>query len=163
MMEENNKTREVLLQAVEGLSDDQLNQQVVEGKWSIMQVLEHLNLLEKVVSHMIRSQLENETDTAVEAKPIEELTLNRSIKIEAPSFLIPSNDYITLEDMKARLLKSRARLLQAIEGVEPALLQKKSYQHPNFGVINLHQWVSFVGLHERRHLQQIEELKERLF
>ena len=41
-------------------------------------------------------------------------------------------------------------------------LQKKAYPHPIFGLIRLDEWVPFIGYHEKRHLEQIEEIKAKL-
>ncbi|PXW87084.1 hypothetical protein DFR56_106154 [Pseudogracilibacillus auburnensis] len=34
--------------------------------------------------------------------------------------------------------------------------------HPGFNMLNLSQWISFIGWHERRHIEQIKEVKEKL-
>ena len=41
-------------------------------------------------------------------------------------------------------------------------LEQKSFPHPLFKELSLKQWIPFVGLHEKRHLLQIEELKSKL-
>ncbi|QDI92067.1 DinB family protein [Salicibibacter halophilus] len=158
------EARNDLLSGVEGLSDEQLNREVEEGRWTIAQVLEHLFLLEKGMTLTIEKELTNEdSQPARKKKPIE-LTLERSgQEREAPEQLQPSNAFMTFEEIKERLGQSRATLLERLRNVDDTtVLAKKSAKHPAFGTMDMEQWIEFIGLHERRHLQQIEELKAKL-
>lgn len=157
-MDENEIIREEVLQSVAGLSDEQLNEQVEEGRWSIMQVLDHLYLMERSVVHVISDQLANGETKSTSEKPIH-LTTNRSTKVDAPSFVVPSNDFITLDEMKSKLAQSRNALLKVVNSADQSVLKQRTYLHPAFGELSLDQWIPFVGLHEKRHLAQIEELK----
>lgn len=160
-METNRQYRDEVLQAVSGLSDEQLNKQVEEGRWSIMQVLEHLYLIEKSITKMFSHQLENGETKLVADAPIE-FTVNRSRKLIAPSFAEPSGEFLTLEEIKKKLEKSREVFIKVVNSADPALLEQRAYPHPAFGELNLKQWIPFVGLHEKRHLAQIEQLKGKL-
>lgn len=160
-MEDNKKIREAVLRSIENLSDEQLNEQVEAGRWSIMQVLDHLYLMERVIVHTLADQLTNGEDKATVEKPIQ-FTTNRSTKVTAPSFATPSDDFISLEEMKSKLTKSRENLNNLIASADKTLLAQRSYPHPVFGDLSLTQWIPFIGLHEKRHLAQIEEVKAKL-
>jgi hypothetical protein len=160
-VEENKRIREEVLQSICGLTDEQLNERTGDGSWSIMQVLEHLFLIEQSITKSISKQLVNEESVPAENKPIH-YAVDRSRKITAPSFVTPSEDYITLEDMKRKLTESRAELIKVVNEANPDLLEQKSFPHPVFGLVSLKQWVPFIGFHEKRHLLQIEEIKGRL-
>ncbi|GAA1377880.1 DinB family protein [Peribacillus frigoritolerans] len=88
-MNENEKIRGELLNAVNGLSDEQLNAQLETGRWSIIQVLDHLYLMERAITKSISDKLKSDESIPAVDKPIE-LTLNREVKVEAPSFVTPS-------------------------------------------------------------------------
>jgi hypothetical protein len=75
---------------------------------------------------------------------------------------VPDHEYKTLEEMKEKLSRSREKLLSVVTEAGEEALEKKSLPHPVFGPLNLKQWVEFVGQHEKRHLAQIEEIKEQL-
>jgi hypothetical protein len=160
-VEENKRIRDEVLQSVNGLSDKQLNEPVEDGTWSIMQVLEHLYLIERSITKSISKQIVNEESLPTEDKPIH-YAVDRSRKIVAPSFVTPSEDYITLEDMKSNLAKSRAELIKVVNDADTTLLEQKSFPHPVFGLVSLKQWIPFIGFHEKRHLLQIEEIKGKL-
>ncbi|WP_342043550.1 DinB family protein [Bacillus sp. OTU2372] len=160
-MEENKKIREEVLQSVSGLSDEQLNVQVQDGRWSIMQVLHHLHLIERAITFVISDQLANGESKSISDKPIH-LAVNRTTKVNAPSRVEPPKRFITLVEMKNKLSQSREVLTKVVDTADPSLLEQRAYPHPVFGELSLKQWIPLIGLHEKRHLAQIEELKEEL-
>lgn len=160
-LEQNKSIRQELLNTVSNLSDEQLNKEVEEGRWTIMQVLHHLHIIEDGVAKAIQYTLKKGEKQSVKAKPIE-LTVDRTTKIEAPSFADPEAKFITLEEMKDKLKESRNTLLQVVSSSDKNQLKEKAYPQPIFGLMSLDQWVPFIGYHEKRHIEQIEELKEKL-
>ncbi|MBB6451732.1 hypothetical protein HNQ94_000153 [Salirhabdus euzebyi] len=160
-MQENEKIRAELLQLVEDLSDDELNERVEENSWTIMQVLQHLHLLEKVVAKSISKSLLTDHVNPTSEKPIH-LTTDRRKKIDAPPFVSPTEEYITLAEMKIMLEESRSQFIHALSGIPEELLENKSFPHPVFNDLSIKQWIPFIGLHEKRHMKQIEELKGKL-
>jgi len=157
-MEHNYKIRKELLESVSNLTDQQLNTKPEEGKWSIMQILEHLYLMEKVVVQRMTQELNYNTEPTSEV-PITML-LNRSRKIDAPDFLKPSDEFISLKDMKSKLDESREALINFVSHTSEDDLTNRAMAHRLFGRLRLKQWVELIGYHEQRHLEQIEEVKE---
>ncbi|TMU87554.1 DinB family protein [Bacillus sp. BHET2] len=150
-----------LLNNVNGLTDKQLNKRVEDGRWTIMQVLDHLYLMERSLTKAIQTTLEKGEVQEVESKPVH-FTVNRSTKVDAPPFVIPTEEKLTLQEMKDKLEASRKDLLSFLETTSKEDLQKKAYPHPIFGKIRLDEWVPFIGYHEKRHIEQIIELKSKL-
>lgn len=160
-MKETEKIRIELLENVSRLTDDQLNKRVVEGKWTIMQVLDHLYLMERAIVGSMTAALAKEENNPTELKPYL-LTLDRSRKIEAPVPLTPPDSYQTLEQMMLKLESSRKALTNLVTGLSDEFLIRKSFPHPVFGLMDAKQWIHFIGIHEKRHLAQIEELEQSL-
>jgi uncharacterized damage-inducible protein DinB len=160
-LEDNKRIREKILQSVSGMSDKQLNERVEDNSWTIAQVLEHLYLIERSITISISKQLENEESVQTNEKPIH-YAVDRSRKIQAPSFVFPSDEYMSLEEIKGKLTESRAALINVVDEADESLLEQKSFPHLVFGLVSLKQWVPFIGFHEERHLAQIEEIKEKL-
>ncbi|GIO01938.1 hypothetical protein J5TS2_26060 [Brevibacillus halotolerans] len=152
--------RTELIDKVDGLSDTELNQRAMEGVWTIGQVLEHLYLTEKAVAYHVRKALSNE-DVQIEPKSIS-LILDRSNKVQAPAPYEPTDEPKHLQDLLLKLESTRTSLLAACEGTESSQLAKKGFTHPAFGLLDINQWIEFVGLHEQRHLEQIKEIKAHL-
>lgn len=155
------KIREEVWESVTGLSDGQLNEVVEKGKWTISQVLEHLYLMEENVAHNIKLVLLSKENNPTDEKPIHTV-VDRTNKRDAPDYLIPSNDFQTLEELKKKLANSRETLLKSIEGVSEEDLNEKAFIHRRFGLLTIKQWVSLIGYHEKRHLEQIKEIKQAL-
>lgn len=160
-MKNNIKVREEIWKSVSGLSDQQLNEVVEEGKWTIAQVLEHLYLIEKNIASNIQNALLSNEYNPTESKPVH-LAANRTRKVDSPKNLTPSNEFKTFEDLENKLTNSRKALVDTLQGVSEDDLTQKSLPHGAFGMLSLKEWVSFIGFHEQRHLEQIEEIKQHL-
>lgn len=161
LMKINDEAREKLLNEVEGLNDEELNRKPSGDRWSIRQILEHLFLMEAGIAKTIQYQLAKGDSHETREKPIER-TVDRSVKVEAPESARPSEDFTSLQEMKEKLAGSHGLLRKIAETVPTEQLEAKSYPHPVFGDMNLKQWIPFVGYHELRHIDQIQEVKEAL-
>lgn len=159
--EDNEKVRDEVLKAAEGLPDDLLNRKPAADEWSPMQVLEHLYLMENYIAKNVSRQIASESSEKTVKKPIQ-LTVNRMIKVDAPAPLVPSEEYVTLDEMKTRLNESRIFLNSVYDGTSEEVLKNKSMPHPVFGKVPLIQWFPFIGLHEKRHLKQLEKAIEKV-
>ena len=153
--------RSEVLNSVSDLTDEQLNEELEDGRWTIMQVLDHLYLMERSLTKTIQLTFEKGEEQEVESKPVH-YTVDRSTKVDAPPFVVPTEDKLTLQEMREKLAASRKDLLTFLETTSKEALQRKAYPHPIFGKIRLDEWVPFIGYHEKRHLEQIEELKKKL-
>ncbi|WP_099157413.1 DinB family protein [Virgibacillus ndiopensis] len=160
-MQRNEKVREALLVEVNEISDNDLNKKPDEKSWSIKQVLEHLFLMEGAIVKTIQDQLKNGEDVNADPKPIE-LTVDRSQKVNAPDYTVPSDEFFTLDEMKLKLEASRQGLLRLVANTDENELERKGFPHPVFGQMSLSQWIPFIGWHEKRHILQIQEIKEQL-
>jgi hypothetical protein len=155
IFENNNKVRKELYKTIEVLSDEQFNKKPSNGGWSPKQILEHLTLMETVIAKNISNELKNPSSPKAIKKPIA-VSTNRIIKVEAPNYTVPTEDFRTKEEMKEQLHNSRLYLLDVYESGSKNDFLEKSFKHPIFGQIPLCQWFPFVGLHEKRHLKQLK-------
>ncbi|UII58244.1 DinB family protein (plasmid) [Cytobacillus spongiae] len=153
--------RSDVLNSVHGLTDEECNTRFKNSRWTIIQVLEHLYLMETSLTKAMKTTLSNGEEQDVPSKPIH-YTLDRSTKVDAPPFVTPTKEFQTLHEVTAKLESSRKNLLKFLNHTNKELLQKKAYPHPVFGLIRLDEWVPFIGYHEKRHLGQIEEMKKSL-
>lgn len=160
-LQPNKEAREALLNEINDLSDENVNQKPDATNWSIKQIAEHLFLMEGVIVKMVESQLEIGEDAKTEQKPIE-LAVDRSQRVEAPDFAKPSEAFETLEELKLKLEASHQGCLQLVEAANERDLERKAFKHPVFGDMSLQQWLPFIGWHEKRHILQIQEVKEKL-
>ena len=54
--------------------------------------------------------------------------------------------------------RSRAELHGLRPKLEAIDLSGMTYPHPAFGPLNLYQWLALIGMHEDRHLRQVESI-----
>jgi hypothetical protein len=79
------------------------------------------------------------------------------VKLTAPERVRPGGN-VALADALDALRRTRAALEDLRPRLESADLGAATYPHPAFGEFNSAQWLAFIGLHEGRHLRQIENL-----
>jgi DinB superfamily len=160
------ETRARLVGAVEPLTDEQQGFRPSPERWSAAEIVEHLSIVERRVARMLGvliSKLEPESERA-EGSPFEPVTITEFVerslteKYTAPDEIRPKG--APLSDSLARLRDSRAALRSLRERVERVDGPRARFPHPVWGPLDLYQWLAFVGAHERRHLAQIEALKE---
>jgi hypothetical protein len=150
--------RKELLDFVDQVPEQQASVKPEEDRWSILEVLEHLYLMEQLVVYQINQALkQGDTQQATE-KPIHKTT-NRDYKVDAPEAVRPKGEFTTLDQAKEGLKKTREATLFLIHNKEQETLQNRVFPHPAFGDMNLEQWVEFIGWHELRHLDQMKEVK----
>jgi uncharacterized damage-inducible protein DinB len=148
-----------IMESVKGLTDEELNQLVEEGTWTISQILMHLYLMEKEITKAIVKAIQEGEHLSATEKPVH-LTAIRKKKFKAPVYSTPPNDYITYIELQAKLERSRKELLDVINRLTEEQLVNFSAPHPVFERLNIKQYVEFIGYHEDRHRQQIEDVKE---
>nr|WP_256438793.1 DinB family protein [Sporosarcina sp. Te-1] len=127
-MQINDKAREELLNELNDLSDDDINKKPSDREWSIQQILEHLYLMEGGITQTIAHQLATGDEKRVADKPIE-LSVNRSTKVQAPPFAVPTEDARSLAELKTKLFQTHEALREFVEQSSADDLEKKAYPH----------------------------------
>jgi hypothetical protein len=156
------ETRNRLLQEISGLSDEQLNRKTDDGNWSIAQVCHHLYLSESVFTQAIIYGLNKSNGRKAERQPIQ-LAVDRTQKANAPDIVAPGDTPLELEKITDLLSQSRHQFFEFYNQLEDkSILAEKSTKHPLFGYTPLDQWVDLIYLHEKRHIEQIKEIKSLL-
>ena len=158
----NEEVRRRLITRVEAAGDGEARAR--EGGWTVAEIVEHLSIAERGIMRAIEGLLgpasSDGEDGQTAPKAFAPFSLDEQAeqargKIEAPEFLRPTG--LPLSEGLARLTASRA----ALAGLRP-LFDLADYSrrlpHPAFGPLNAAQWLAFIGMHEERHLRQIERI-----
>ncbi|WP_237582634.1 DinB family protein [Pontibacillus yanchengensis] len=153
--------RQEVLNFVDTLSNEKATTKPDQHTWSVVEVLEHLYLMENVVIKQIEHAIKNGEVKEVGEKPIHKTTI-RTQKVDAPETVQPKGHFQTIEDAKQGLEQSREATLFLIHNKDQELLQHRTFPHPLFGDMNLEQWIEFIGWHELRHLEQMKEVHNQL-
>jgi|ERR1041385_2638323 hypothetical protein len=154
----NDAVRRGLVARVEGLDDARANAN--EGGWTVAQIVEHLSITEPRITDAINGMLAAGEGDSGARKPfapfsLDELAEQARGKFEAPEFLRPTG--LPLAEGLMRLKESRAALAALRPRFESADYSRV-LKHPAFGMLNAAQWLAFLGMHEQRHLRQIERI-----
>lgn len=156
---------EALLSSFEG---DDWSWKPAPESWSAGEVAEHLMLSEELIFSTVQETVDGEpnpdwqTASAGKLERIRQFMPDRSQKVTAPSEVTPTGDY-TREQILESFAEARAETLRFARETElPLKTHTRTHPAPFFGELNAHQWLVFLGEHNRRHNQQIAEIKEAL-
>lgn len=158
-------TRQKLYQQVKELSPTQANFKSAPDTWSVAEILEHLNKAEQQIVKRFNDLLPaanpgNSNTVPVEFAPFSMdsyLETTRDRKLKSPEPLVPAGG-LAVSELLQRLRASRDELLALRPRFETHDLSQIVGPHPAYGPINPYQALAGVGLHENRHLRQIESI-----
>ncbi|HVZ50295.1 MAG TPA: DinB family protein [Gemmatimonadaceae bacterium] len=137
-----------------------------EGRWSVVNVLEHVAIVEarigKGLGQWIAEErahgLARETDTSPILPLIRpERFVDRSRPIKTTAAGEPSG-MITVDEAMHRLASARAAVKAAMVDGDGYALATAHRPHPALGPLNLYEWIAFVGGHMQRHAMQVREI-----
>jgi hypothetical protein len=160
-------TRSRLYERVGTLSQEQEQFRPATDAWSVREIVEHLAILEESLSKLFRVMLSKAEAarkhgaSAEPPPPMEPFTLDHCIerslqeKYQAPESVRPSGS-LPVAMLLERLRESRSLLRSLQPRLEATDLSRSLYPHPVFGPLNPYQWLALIGIHEERHLRQIE-------
>ncbi len=138
------------------------------GKWSVAEVIWHLQRVERGVAKLIAKRA---GEARASGHPAESSTTSmigaldgravddRTQPIIAPPQVSPPEP-IDPNEVERQLEESRSLLRAAIADADGLALGSITHPHPVLGEINLYQWILFVGHHEARHAGQIAEVAD---
>lgn len=159
------KIRNLLKEKVSGLSDEQANLRENDAGWTVAEIVEHLAILEHGVIQIAgklaaKAEREGGKFNGIFNPPFsfaEKAATLGNEKLAAPERIHPQGG-ITIAESLVKLDENRRVLNELRPRIEAADSSDAKFPHPFFGDLNLYEWLVIVGLHERRHLQQIERI-----
>ena len=157
------KTRNELKQRVSSLTEEQKNSRSGENGWSVSEIVEHLATVESGVVRIAAKLLAKAEADGVKSDgtlnpPVSFVEQTKSIenrKLQAPERIHPQGAQ-SLSESLAKLDENRRALSEMRSRIEAVDSTATAFPHPFFGNLNLYEWLAMVGMHEARHLQQIE-------
>ena len=143
------------------VDEDLFSSSPVNGKWSIIQILEHIVISEEMAILYVNKKIKSpELLNSVTMKTkIYAILMNNLLKynfrFKAPQKVNPSH-YPTskVENILHRWQQARISLEQ-LSRMSPVVLEKGIFKHPGVGYLNFSQMVDFLKSHFEHHLTQI--------
>ena len=128
----------VLVEIIDGLTDEQIRRNFDPGKWSIFENIVHLQTFQHKFNSRVKQILENNNPE------FEKYTAETD-----PLFL--DNCHKSTREVMQDLLTVRKEMTARIVALGEKEFDKTG-SHKVYGIMNLHQWLNFFLLHEAHHL-----------
>lgn len=164
----NAKVREKLKTRVADLTDQQLNFRFDENQWTIREIVEHISIVEvniaalcsRLLQKSMEDNLANDGTAHISSEFLAKASSagdRRIHKLQAPDRVCPSGNFSIAQSLAK--MGENAEVLRSLQkGLETVDTQKHKFPHPAFGEMSATEWLFLIGGHDRRHLDQIEEI-----
>jgi len=132
---------EEVTRMVAGLGEADLARRTVADKWSVKELLCHLDRIHEVFDDRVTAMLEQENRKLPPYEPDGDAAFEARVKRSTA-------------DTLAAFLARRERLIARLEELRPADWHRPG-QHPEYGNYDVHFCVEYLGHHEAHHLYQM--------
>jgi len=158
------ETADEFLNLISGLNGEQWTRKPITDGWPVQQIAEHMVLAEKAMFAKVQEALASPphvdwvTVAARKTAYIGRVLPDRKQKAAAPSGLEPHRGW-SIEETVAHFRAGRARTLEFARKTDRPLKGHISrHPFPLFDLLNAHQWLLYIPLHNVRHNRQIAEV-----
>jgi hypothetical protein len=157
------RTRQALLDAVAGLTDNQARWKPAPDRWSILEYVEHLAVSDDELIQMIERSLktparpETEEQRKAREQKIRETQVPRGAN-RAPEMLRPGGRFSSLAEAVSAFLAARERTLEYARTTQ-ADLRSHFSPHTVLGPLDGYQWLTGNAHHAETHAGHILEIR----
>jgi hypothetical protein len=158
------QVRQSVYDRIEGLGAEQAAFRSEPDGWSPAQLAEHMCISEERLSGAIdrflsaaEAQGRPSAGPAIAPVTIDRVQEQAKGKFKSPLATQPSGS-LSMPEIIERMHRSRETLMAMRSRLEAIDVSDVSFPHPVFGPLNLYEWLVFIGMHERRHLTQMEAI-----
>ncbi len=158
------KTEQGVFDAVKGLSEAQLKYKAAPDRWSIEECVIHIATTEAALWSTVDSILKQPAnpDKRSEVKITDDKVVpmleDRSHKVKTSPMLEPQNSPFKTMDDALKAFKTNSEKLIAYVSTTNDDMRNHVVTYP-FGSFDSYQMLLFIGAHNNRHTQQIDEVK----
>lgn len=157
------KSRQTLLDAVEGVTEEEARWKPSADRWSILEYVEHLAISDDGLMDLVKKSLampatpETPEERAAREQRIKATPVPRGVN-KAPERLQPSARFATLADALNAFLASRERTIDYARTTEDDL-RSHFTTHGVLGPLDAYQWLTGNAHHAETHAGHIRELR----
>ena len=158
-----NRSRQTLLDAVEGVTENQARWKPAADRWSILEYVEHLAVSDDGLIAVIKRSLttparpETEDQRRERETKIKEIPVPRGAN-RAPEMLQPGGRFPSLEGAIAAFLAARERSIEYARSTQEDL-RSHFTDHSVLGPLDGYQWLMGNARHAETHAAHIRELR----
>jgi hypothetical protein len=157
------RQRAAFLAELHGMRPSRLALRPAPEKWSALELVEHLVLVEEAVLRGIpdRPPTRSLADSARAAMvlPLLYLTFTRGGRLRAPTRDLLPVGGSSLPQLEARWTRARANLRAVLQLMGPEDLSRPFFRHPVIGWLTTLEGVAFLERHVAHHLHQVKRIR----
>jgi hypothetical protein len=158
-----NRSRQTLLDAVNGVTENQARWKPAADRWSILEYVEHLAISDDRLIALIKRSLSTPARPESEAQRRERETKIRETPVprganRAPEMLQPGGRFASLGEAVAAFLAARERSLEYARTTEEDI-RSHFTDHSVLGPLDGYQWLMGNARHAETHAGHIRELR----
>ncbi|HUI77336.1 MAG TPA: DinB family protein [Bryobacteraceae bacterium] len=152
-------SRKVFTDAAAGVSEAQAKTNPAEGRWSVLQCVEHVTIVEERFLGFLESagRLDSPAIDAKKEAELLALVADRSARAQAPEPVQPTGRYPTLAEAMQGFNAVRGRTIAFATG-RAGDLHTLACEHRRFGPLNGREMLVVIAAHARRHAEQMREV-----
>ena len=131
-----------------------------EGKWSVLQILEHICLSDAIMIRVIgrpTTTVSEHAELVGDSKLRTTVAQGRAYKITAPEALTPLGAFANIAEFESVFVRQVDEFKHDLTSGK-ILIDNRTFTHRYFGEMTITDWMNFVIHHTTRHLEQIREL-----
>ncbi len=157
------RSRQTLLDAVDGVTEEQARWKPAADRWSILEYVEHLAISDDELVAMIRRSLstparpETEDERRQREETIRQTPVPRGAN-RAPENLVPQARFNSLAEAVQAFLAARERTMTFARTTQDDL-RSHFVQHSVLGPLDGYQWLMGNGRHAETHAAHIREIR----
>jgi len=157
------ESRQDLHAAVEAIEEAGARTRPGEGRWSVLECVEHVAVAERRFLGRLESAVRQDSlsiDPQREAH-VSAVVTDRGRRLQAPEPVQPSGRFASLAEALADFDATRAQVVQFAEA-HHSELRALAAQHPLFGQVTGYELMLIIAGHACRHAAQIRETRAAL-
>jgi hypothetical protein len=157
------RSRTALLNAVDGVTEDQARWKPGPERWSILEYVEHLAVSDDALVAMVKRSLEapghveTEEERKAREQKIRETPLPRGVN-HAPESLKPVARFDSLADAVTAFLAARERSIEYAQSTTDDL-RRHFAPHAVLGQLDGYQWLCGNARHAETHARHVVEIR----
>jgi DinB superfamily len=157
------RSRQTLLDAVQGVTENQARWKPADDRWSILEYVEHLAVSDDGLIAIIQRSLATPARPESDAERRERETKIRETQVprganRAPQMLQPGGRFSSLQEAIAAFLTARERSLEYARSTQEDL-RSHFADHSVLGPLDGYQWLMGNARHAETHAGHIRELR----
>jgi uncharacterized damage-inducible protein DinB len=156
------RRRQTLLEKLDSLSTGELKFKAGQDKWSVVEVVEHLVIVEDDLLHQLsyntmNSTLDSKLRSFEKYKAVIKV-MERDIPVDVPDPRAEPQGQVTLDKLLDRWEDIRKKLHQLIDGMNPENKDRPVYSHPFAGPLDISETLHFFEAHFDSHMRHIDRI-----